>query len=48
MYRLTNDNMKQTKKQIETFVYHMTKEIGYEDEHDIELLKQFITYKFFV
>lgn len=26
----------------------MTKELGYEDEHDIELLKQFITYKFFV
>ena len=30
MYRLTNDNMKQTKKQIETFVYHMAKELCYE------------------
>lgn len=40
--------MKPTKNQIETFVYHMADELGYEGERDIELLKQFITEKFFV
>lgn len=39
--------MKPIKKQIETFVYHMAEELGYEGERDIELLKQFITKKIF-